>query len=73
MILALVACCLVLIAYGFVGGSGVIAVILFCFAALIAYGAAGLFFWYLDRRDARIDADYRAARLVAISRAEVSK
>lgn len=50
-----------------------IAVILICSAALIVIGAARLLVWYLDRRDARIDADYRAARLVAISRAEVSK
>lgn len=44
---------------------------------------AALFFWTLGvlrfvhwvsaRRDARIDADYRAARLVAQTRAEVSR
>lgn len=34
-------------------------------------GVLGLVHWLLDRRDARIDADYRAARLVAQARAEV--
>lgn len=34
-------------------------------------GAVLLIVWILDRRDARIDADYRAARLVAQARAEV--
>ena len=35
-------------------------------------GIARLFAWFLDRRDSRIDADYRSARLVAQARAEVS-
>jgi hypothetical protein len=35
-------------------------------------GIARLYAWILDRRDARIDANYRAARLVAVSKAEVS-
>ena len=48
-----------------------IAVILICCVALIVIGAARLLVWYLDRRDARIDADYRAARLVVMSRSEV--
>lgn len=50
-----------------------IAIILIVCVALIVIGAARLYVFALDVRDARIDADYRAARLVAISRAEVSQ
>lgn len=41
--------------------------------ALIAFGGLRLIYWILDRRDARVDAAYRAARLVAISRAETGR
>ncbi len=36
-------------------------------------GIARLYVWILGRRDSRIDAEYRAARLVAVSRAEVGR
>ena len=36
-------------------------------------GAVLLICWLLDRRDARIDADHRAARLVAEALAEFGK
>lgn len=39
----------------------------------ISFGIVRIFSWVLDRRDARIDADYRAARLVAVARAEVRR
>lgn len=36
-------------------------------------GIARLYVWLLDRRDSRVDSAYRAARLVAVSKAEVSR
>jgi len=36
-------------------------------------GAVLLIAWFLDRRDSRVDSAYRAARLLAVSRAEVSQ
>ena len=46
------------------------------FMALVAlaswtWGVLRLVHWILDRRAARVDSAYRAARLVAVSRAEV--
>lgn len=38
----------------------------------LSVGTAGLFGWVIRRRDSRVDSAYRAARLVAVSRAEVS-
>lgn len=42
-------------------------------ALSVAVGLAGLYAWFLDRRAARVDSAYRAARLVAVSRAEVCR
>lgn len=42
-------------------------------ALSVAVGWVRLFAWFLDRRAARVDSAYRAARLVAVSRAEVSQ
>lgn len=41
-----------------------------CFFCL-GRGSVLLIAWILDRRDSRVDSDYRAARLVAMSRAEM--
>ena len=37
----------------------------------LSFGTARLFGWVIARRDARVDSAYRAARLVAVSKAEV--
>ena len=42
-------------------------------SVLLGFGLLRLFVWCLDYRDSRIDADYRAARLVALARAEVRR
>lgn len=39
----------------------------------IAFGLVRLYSWRLDQRDARIDAEYRARRLIALARAEVAR
>ncbi len=39
----------------------------------VAVGLARLYVWVLDRRAARADSAYRAARLVAQARAEVAR
>lgn len=36
----------------------------------LAYGAAGLFAWWLDRNDARVYADFRAQQLLAWAQLE---
>jgi len=51
----------------------VIAVLALIALTFWTVGIARLFVWILDRRDARSDADYRAARLVAQARAEVGR
>lgn len=50
-----------------------IAVLLLIALTFWTVGIARLYVWILDRRDHRIDADYRAARLVAQARAEVRR
>ncbi|MNV25606.1 hypothetical protein D3C71_1167080 [compost metagenome] len=40
-------------------------------ALSVAVGLARLYEWIRARRDSRVDSAYRAARLVAVSRAEV--
>lgn len=42
-------------------------------AAFVALGLLRLYAWSLDNRDSGVDSAYRAARLVAVSRAEVSR
>lgn len=49
-----------------------IAVLALVSLLLLIVGSAGLLAWFLDRRDARVDSAYRAARLVAQARMEVS-
>lgn len=39
-------------------------------ALSVAVGLAGLYAWFLDRRAERVDSAYRAACLVAVSRAD---
>lgn len=50
-----------------------IAIILICCAALIVIGAARLYVFVLDMRDARIDADYRAFAMIVNAKREVSR
>jgi len=47
--------------------------VLVMLAAVLSFslGTSRLFGWVMARRDARIDAAYRSARLLAIARAEV--
>lgn len=42
-------------------------------ALSVAVGLARLYIWILDLRASRVDSAFRAARLVAVSRAEVSR
>jgi len=49
------------------------AVLLLLSVLCLSIGTARLFAWCLDYRQARIEASYRAARMVAIARAEVSR
>lgn len=50
-----------------------VAVLLLVALTFWTVGIARLYVWILDRRATRVDSAYRAARLVAQARAEVSR